>query len=120
MTSGFELFSRKTLAALTTMRDSSAVVVTSIAPPTPILRALAAGAVDCGCVFRGVAEGRRSGEGDGSIRSGEVPPGKGPKASTTTQLAQSFASASAAKPITRKIAETALSLLIRMFPSGVT
>jgi hypothetical protein len=33
------------------MRDSSAVVVTSIAPPTPILRALAAGAVDCGMHF---------------------------------------------------------------------
>jgi predicted nucleotidyltransferase len=38
--------------------------------------------------------------------------GKGPKAWTTTHLAQSFASASAAKPITRTTAETALSRLL--------
>jgi predicted nucleotidyltransferase len=37
---------------------------------------------------------------------------KGPKAWTTTHLAQSFASASAAKPITRKTAETALARLL--------
>ena len=42
----------------------------------------------------------------------KIRPGKGPKAWTTTQLAQSFASASAAKPITRKTAETALSRLL--------
>ncbi len=38
--------------------------------------------------------------------------GTGPKTWTTTQLAQSFGSATAAKPITRKTAETALARLL--------